>query len=200
MSEQKSLSGKRTYQKAKRAEDERRTRQRIVDAAEHLHGTIGPAHTTVSAVADQAGVTRATVYRHFGDEQSLFLACSRHWLQRQPIPNPAAWGLIDDPVERLHAGLLDIYRFYRSGEQMMTNMHRDVSVVPAVVVAARREREQLWLDTLLAPQAGRRRKRMRAAVAHATAFTTWQSLCGAQGLSDRSAVELMVGMVHVTSR
>lgn len=191
---------KRTYQKAKRADDERRTRERIVEAAEHLHGTLGPARTTVSAVAARAGVTRATVYRHFDDEESLFLACSRQWLSRQQLPEPDSWGLIEDPFERLRTGLVDIYRFYRRGEQMMTNIHRDVSVVPAVVVTARRSREQLWQDTLLAPQPGHRRKTVRAAVAHATAFTTWQSLCRAQGLSDRSAVELMVGMVGGISR
>jgi AcrR family transcriptional regulator len=187
---------KRSYRKAKRAEDEWRTRERIVDAAEYLHGSLGPARTTVSAVADRAGVTRATVYRHFANEEALFLACSRQWLSRQQLPDPDAWGLIEDPIERLCTGLEDIYGFYRRGEQMMAHIHRDVDVVPAVVVAARRAREQRWLDTLLRPLPGHRRKLLRAAVAHATTFTTWQSLCRAQGLSDRSAVELMTGMVE----
>jgi AcrR family transcriptional regulator len=192
-------STKRPYQKAKRAEDEWRTRQRIVDAAEYLHGTLGPARTTVSAVAGRAGVTRATVYRHFPTEESLFLACSRHWLSRQRLPEPDAWRAIDDPVERLRTGLMDIYRFYRRGEQMMANIHRDTDVVPAIVASARRSREQLWLDTLLAPQPGRR-KAVQAAIAHATAFTTWQSLCRRQGLSHKAAIELMLGMVLHISR
>ena len=196
LSEQRKPGPKRVYRKAKRAEDESRTRERIVDAAEHLHASLGPARTTVSAVADLAGVTRATVYRHFADEESLFLACSRQWLARQELPEPEAWRLVDDPSERLRSGLLDIYGFYRRGEQMMANIHRDVASVPAVVVAARHSREQRWLSTLLAPQPGHRRKLVRAAVSHATAFTTWQSLCRGQGLSDRSAVELMVGLVE----
>ncbi len=200
LSKHQSPAPKRTYQKAKRAEDEWRTRERIVNAAEYLHGSLGPARTTVTAVADLAGVTRATVYRHFANEESLFLACSRQWLSRQQLPEPDAWGLIEDPIERLRAGLADIYGFYRRGEQMMAHIHRDVDVVPAVVVAGRRSREQRWLDTLLAPQPGHRRKAVRAAVAHATTFTTWQSLCGAQRLSDRAAVELMVGMVERISR
>ena len=200
LSEHQSPVPKRTYQKAKRAEDEWRTRERIIEAAEYLHASLGPARTTVTAVADRAGVTRATVYRHFANEESLFLACSRQWLSRQQLPEPDAWGLIEDPIERLRSGLADIYGFYRRGEQMMANIHRDVDAVPGVVVAARRSREQRWLDTLLAPQPGRSRKAVRAAVAHATTFTTWQSLCRAQGLSDRSAVELMVGMVERTSR
>ncbi|MEO7846989.1 MAG: TetR/AcrR family transcriptional regulator [Nocardioides sp.] len=195
LNEQRSTTSKRTYQKVKRAEDECRTRERIVDAAEYLHGTLGPANTTVSAVAGQAGVTRATVYRHFASEEALFLACSRQWLSRQRLPEPGSWGSIGDPTQRLRTGLMDIYDFYRSGGQMLERTHRDVDVVPSVVVAARRARERLWLDTLLAPQASRR-KAVRAAVAHATAFPTWQSLCGAQGLTHRSAVELMVGMVE----
>jgi AcrR family transcriptional regulator len=195
LSEQPSPAPKRAYRKAKRAEDEGRTRNRIVEAAEYLHGSVGPAHTTVSAVADRAGVTRATVYRHFPDEESLFLACSQQWISRQQLPDPAAWGVIEDPTERLMTGLVDIYGYYRRGQQMIGNIHRDVDAVPAVVVAARRAREQRWLDTLLGPQPGHRRKVLRAAVAHATTFTTWQSLCDAQRLSDRSAAQLMVGMV-----
>jgi AcrR family transcriptional regulator len=193
------VSKKRPYQKAKRAEDEWRTRERIVNAAENLHGTLGPARTTVSAVAGRAGVTRATIYRHFPTEESLFLACSRHWLSQQRLPEPDVWRAIEDPVERLRTGLMDVYRFYRRGEQMMANIHRDTDNVPAVVVAARRSREQLWLDTLLAPQPSRR-KAVQAAIAHATAFTTWQSLCRREGLSHEAAVELMLGMVLHSSR
>lgn len=196
LSEHQGPVRKRTYQKAKRAEDERRTRERIIDAAEYLHASLGPARTTVSAVADRAGVTRATVYRHFTNEEQLLLACSRQWLSRQQLPDPDAWSLVEDPIERLRTGLGEIYGFYRRGEQMMTHILRDVDVVPAVVVAARRSREQRWVDTLLTPLPGHRRKLVRAAVAHATTFTTWQSLCGSQGLSDRSAVELMTGMVE----
>jgi AcrR family transcriptional regulator len=188
--------GRRSYQKSKRAELERRTRARIVDAAEHLHGTIGPARTTLSAIAERAEVTRATLYRHFDDEESLFLACSSQWLSRQHLPDPDSWAPAEHPDDRLRAGLADIYRYYREAEPMLANVLRDVDAVPSRVVAARRSNEQRWLDALLEGRPGRRRKVVRAAVAHAIAFTTWQSLCKAQGLADRSAVELMVGMVH----
>ena len=52
----------------KRAEQVDQTHQRIVEAAVHLHGTVGPAATTIAGIAEQAGVTRLTVYRHFPDE------------------------------------------------------------------------------------------------------------------------------------
>ena len=54
-------SERRKYTKRRRAEGELETRQRITEAAVALHGTIGPARTTISAVADRAGVQRATV-------------------------------------------------------------------------------------------------------------------------------------------
>jgi AcrR family transcriptional regulator len=39
-----------------------------------LHESVGPRATTVSAIAEGAGVTRLTVYRHFPDELSLVSA------------------------------------------------------------------------------------------------------------------------------
>ena len=185
----------RPYRKSKRAEDEERTRARIVDAAETLHGSLGPARTSISAVAEHAGVTRATVYRHFPDDESLFLACSSQWLARQPVPDPATWTSYDGPTDRLRAGLADLYRYYREGQAMITLVHRDADVVPQRVREARVEQQERWLATLLQPFPGRRRKTLRAAVGHAVAFTTWRSLCVEQGLTDRAAIDLLVGLV-----
>jgi AcrR family transcriptional regulator len=200
LSDQSGPKATRTYRKSKRAEDEERTSALIVEAAESLHATLGPARTSVSAVAERAGVTRATVYRHFPDDESLFLACSSRWMSRQRVPDPGGWTASDDPLGRLRAGLTDIYRYYREGEQMITRIHRDVEAVPPRVVANRLAAERRWLDALLQPFPGRPRKTVRAAVAHAAAFSTWRSLCLSQGLSDRSAVGLMVGMIAETSR
>ena len=99
LTEQGRSTNTRGYRKVKRADDEQRTRVRIVDAAEELHGTVGPARASVSAIADAAGVTRATVYRHFPDDESLFLACSSQWLARQRLPDPDAWQVEGDPLE-----------------------------------------------------------------------------------------------------
>ena len=51
----------RAYRKTKRAARAAETRQRIVDAAVGLHMSIGPARTTVSAIAERAGVDE--IYR-----------------------------------------------------------------------------------------------------------------------------------------
>src|SRR5436853_2800585 len=82
---------KRPYRKRRRAEGEAETRQRITEATVRLHGTVGPARTTIKDVAAGAGVQRATVYRHFPDLESLFMACSAHWVSLNPPPDPAAW-------------------------------------------------------------------------------------------------------------
>src|SRR5690349_24996667 len=115
----------RTYRMSRRADSQAETRRRITESAVALHGTLGPAHTTMSAVAEHAGVRRSTLYRHFPDEASLFKACSAHWSARNPLPDPASWAAIADPDERLERALTDLYAFYGSVEQMLANLIRD---------------------------------------------------------------------------
>jgi AcrR family transcriptional regulator len=184
----------RPYRKVKRAEEEQQTRARIVDAAEELHAEVGPAQATISAIAERAGVTRATVYRHFPDDESLFLACSGQWLSRQRLPDPEAWDAHDDPFAVLRSGLSDIYRYFRDAEPMLHSVLRDTAAVPFRITEARLAREQEWRERLTRSLPRRRRKTVQAAVAHATSFHTWRSLCVDQGLSNSSAVALMVAM------
>jgi AcrR family transcriptional regulator len=185
----------RAYRKVKRAEEELKTRARIVDAAEALHAEVGPARTTISAIAERADVTRATVYRHFPDDESLFLACSGQWLSRQLLPNPEAWeDHHDDPDGVLRSGLTDIYRYFRDGEPMLRSVLRDVASVPARITEARLAREREWRKRLTRSLPGRRRKTVQAAVAHAISFDTWRSLCMDLRLSNPSGVALMVAM------
>jgi AcrR family transcriptional regulator len=135
------------------------------------------------------------VYRHFPDEESLFLACSSQWISRQRPPDPDRWAAYDEPMARLSAGLADIYRYYGDGEQMLALVRRDADSVPPGVRAARVQAQENWVRTLLQPFPGRRRRVLRAAMAHATTFETWRSLRRDQGLSDSSVVALMVGMI-----
>ena len=107
LSDQSSSRGSGPTERRSVPRTKSKTRTRIVEAAVALHATLGPARTNVSAVAEHAGVTRATVYRHFPDDESLFLACSSHWMSRQRLPDPDAWTAIDEPLARLHAGLIE---------------------------------------------------------------------------------------------
>jgi AcrR family transcriptional regulator len=181
----------------RRAEQVDQTRLRIVEATVELHGSVGPAATTIAAIADRAGVTRLTVYRHFPDEAALFGACSAHWLSRQQLPDPGAWSQIDGPAARLRAGLADLYRFFRAGAGMLTHIHRDLAALPEKHQQDLRDWDALFRGVLTAPfgGAGDEQRRLRAAVGHAISFWTWRSLCLDQGLTDTEAVDAMTGMV-----
>src|SRR4051812_39888438 len=122
----------RRYQLRKRADAMEATRLRITDAAMELHGTVGPARTTMTAVAERAGVQRQTVYRHFADEGELFAACSGHFAAQHPWPDLARWRAIGDPVERLGLGLDELYAWYEDTAAMWTNVLRDATLVDAV--------------------------------------------------------------------
>ena len=186
----------------KRAENVDETRRRIVAAAVHLHGTIGPAATTMTGVAERAGVTRLTLYRHFPGEEELFQACSAHWYSQQVPPDPAGWARTAGARERLRTGLADVYRFYRDGEPMLALIHRDWHLLPAERREASAAAQRAWCDLLLEPfhASGARARRLRAAIAHALEFGTWQSLCRTHGLDDRAAVRLMVGLADAALR
>jgi AcrR family transcriptional regulator len=185
---------------AARAVGMRQTRERITRAAVELHGSIGPAATTMSAVADRAGVTRATLYRHFPDEEALFTACSSHWLAANPRPDFARLATITDPAERLRRGLAELYAYYRSTERMRANLLRDIDAVPsrarpgilalpelaAAAISGDPENERT-VDLAHDPE----RRLIGAVIGHAVQFETWRSLTG-QGLSDDEAAALMV--------
>jgi len=189
----KSESKARTYRMTRRAEQVDGTRQRIVEAAAHLHGTVGPAATTIAGIAERAGVTRPTVYRHFADEEAIFDACSAHWMARRTPPDPAAWAARADPVERLRAGLADLYRFYRDGEPMLTRVQRDRGALSASRRAAFDAGDAHLRAVLAGPFGGDRRA--AALIGHAVSFWTWRSLCLDHGLTDAEAVDAMVALV-----
>ena len=180
----------------KRARQVEETRRPIVDATVSLHGTVGPAHTTVSAIAESAGVTRVTVYRHFPDEDALFAACTSHWAARQRMPDVAAWREISAPEERTEVALTDVYRFFREGEPMLSLTSRDQEALPVFVRDRNHQTSQRQVDALLHAWPPRQRsKRRRALAGHAMSFSTWRSLCVDQGLAARDAVEAMTRLV-----
>jgi AcrR family transcriptional regulator len=180
----------------KRAELEEATRRRITESAVALHGTVGPARTSISALAEHAGVRRSTVYRHFPDEASLFAACTAHWAAANPVPDIGAWAGIEHPDERLRAALGVLYPYYRGTAGMMENLIRDEPV--SELVAQHFARYHAYIDAARDAlmrgrrSRGRSRARERAAVGHALAFATWRSLALDEGLDDAQAVELMV--------
>jgi AcrR family transcriptional regulator len=193
-------SRQRPYRKRRRAEQEQATRQRITEAAVRLHGSVGPARTTVSAVAREAGVQRATVYRHFPTEEDLFTACTAHFWSGHPLPDPAAWRSIADHGVRVRRALEELYSLYESTEAMLEATGRDAHLVEAM--AEPRAQFLDYLDhgrtAIVAgrPERGRARRRVEAAIGHAMSFPTWQSLVREQGLDPSEAVGVMAATVE----
>jgi len=190
---------KRKYEKKARAEAEAQTRQRITESAVELHGSLGPARTSMSAVAEHAGVRRSTLYRHFPDERALFGACSAHWAEENPPPDIGAWTAIEDPAERLDAALSDLYAYYRQTERMMDKLLRDEATVEVVkeLMGAYRAMLDQAVEILMKGRGlrGNAAKRTRAAIGHALAFRTWQDLTSAQGLDDGQTAALMARLI-----
>jgi AcrR family transcriptional regulator len=189
----------RSYKQRARAELQEKTRIRITEAAMELHGSVGPAKTSISAVAERAGVQRATLYRYFPDDEALFAACSAHWMAANPPPNLAAWAEIDDPDERTATALKELYAYYKRNDAMFANLHRDESLHPAIppLFAAFRALLDTSVEILMQGRGlkGRDASRTRGAAKHAVAFTTWSSLAKTGNLRQADATRLMTGLI-----
>lgn len=193
----------REYELKRRAEQMEQTRRRIVEAAIELHQTLGPARTSVSAIAERAGVQRQTYYRHFPDDRSLFRACSGLYMERNPLPDPEAWRTIADPKQRLRKGLAELYAHYAANEPMLTNVIRDAGVDPltremvAVLVAP----AMAGLRDALAEglQRDTSTPHLMAALDLALDFNTWRLLVRGSGLSHQEAVDLVAAILRCLS-
>ncbi len=198
MAEQERIAKKRAYTLRGRATAMDRTRARITKAAVELHGTVGPANTTMSAVAARAGVTRATLYRHFADEATLFEACSGEWIAAHPAPAPTDLPPADRRT-RLAAALDAVYAWYRADRPMHANLRRDVDALPAALGAGLRSFGEGFVDELAPDWSDRQpasgMARVRAALALAFAFETWRLLAD-RGLSDAESRDLMIELIR----
>jgi AcrR family transcriptional regulator len=183
----------RKYELKRRAESQAETRQRIVEAAVELHQTKGPGLTNISDVARLAGVQRNTLYRHFPDERSLLLACSGHYGQLNPAPDPTTWQAEADPARRLRLGLTDLYDFYDRTEEMLTRVVRDAEFHEGVreIQTMRSGKLRGAAHDILA-EGLPRNARTRSMLDVALDFRTWKRLARVDGLSQKAAVETMV--------
>jgi AcrR family transcriptional regulator len=184
----------RIYTLRRRAEQQAETRRRIVEAAVDLHGSVGPALTTLSMIAERAGVQRHTLYAHFPDERSLFLACSGLAAERDPPPDAEPWRAIVDRRERLRTGLLAIYGWYERNATLLACVLRD-----AEYHALTRETSELRFGPHMAAYrevlGAKLTARQRAVLALALSFFTWRTLVRDGGLKPAAAADAMVQAV-----
>ncbi len=171
---------KRKYNKTLRAEQQDETRERIVEATVQLHEELGPAKTSIKAIAEKAGVQRLTVYRHFPDDASLFEACTSHYLGLHPPPNMADWAELQQASERSQTALLAFYRYYRQTEKMWTAAYRDLDQLKALQKPMGQFQAYLDMvsDDLLKAwqQSHSIKKQLQLTLRHCLQFSTWQSL------------------------
>ena len=190
---------KRKYELKARAEAQRETRDRIVQATVDLHREVGPARTTITEIARRAGVQRLTVYNHFPEESELFGACQVQWMHTHPLPDVAAALSQDDPAERVRAVLVGQYRWYRETAPMAEWIQRDRGAVSALDDLMRRTADARLThlaDNLAAdlPEGSSPVSRRRAILRLALDFWTWRRLDG-EGLDDAAAAALMTRTV-----
>jgi AcrR family transcriptional regulator len=185
----------------KRGESVDRTRQRITDAAMRLHTSIGPSEASISAIAEEAGVTRLTLYRHFPSKDELFRACMTHWRSLHPPPDPDRWAGIPDFERRLRSALAELYGWYGENGGDLFPIYRDADHTPESNREARRRTNERQADAILGDLevSASIERQLRAATGHVVAFWTWHSLA-AQGLSPREAAELASDFVLAVSR
>jgi AcrR family transcriptional regulator len=187
-----SRKGRKLNLKA-RAERQEQTRLRIVRAAVELHEELGPLATSITSIANRAGVERLTVYRHFPDEAALFAACTQFHFEAWPPPDLRGWRGIRDPRARLHPALEELYGYWRRIEGMAAAILGDYEKAPT------RVGEGLVYFMAAAVAAlgsgwglsGGRRQRLNAALAVAVDFRTWRTLARAD-LDDVAAVNVIV--------
>jgi len=189
------MKSTRTYTLRKRAETQAETRRRIVEAAVELHGTVGPARTTFSMLAEKAGVQRNTLYAHFPDERSLLTACSGLVEERDPMPDAAPWRGIEDRRERLRTGLLAVYGWYERHAELLGCVLRDAEHHPPTQETAALQFGPVmaaWREVLGARLNGRQLAMLELALS----YYTWRTLVRQGGLKPSAAVIAMICAVE----
>lgn len=182
---------------SRRAELVDETRQRITEAAARLHTTVGPANTSVALIAEEAGVTRLTVYRHFPDLEVLFQACRAHWRAQNPAPDAQTWAEIPALPARVRRALTELYGWYGDHAEELFPIYRDMTTMPLPTQDAMRAENRRLGDLLVGDEApsGSAGRQMRAVARHLLDYRTWRSLTIGQDLSDAEAVEVGVRLL-----
>lgn len=185
----------RSYTLKRRAEQQAQTRLRIVEAAVELHGSVGPARTSLSMVAERAGVQRNTFYAHFPDERSLLQACSSLFMERNPPPDAADWRHLAEGPARLRSGLTSVYGWFARTADVTSCVLRDAEHhAPTREVAELRLGPTIaaWHEVLGAGLTDAQRALLHLALG----FHSWRALIREAGLDAGAAADLMVTAIE----
>jgi AcrR family transcriptional regulator len=145
-------------------------------------------------VADEAGVTRLTVYRHFEDQDALFEACMGHWYADNPPPDFDAWRALEPLEARAATAFAELYTWYQGRHGELYPIYRDQAVMPD---SAQRSMAALFdaMATVVIGPAEDVTSTPAAVARHLVDFWTWRSLVVERGLSTAEASAAAVAML-----
>lgn len=93
---------------------QQRRRGEILEAATELFAQRGFIETEVQEIADRAGVGKGTVYRYYPSKEELFQAALDHGMHLLNEAVAAAACDVEDPLERIDAGIRGYLEFFES--------------------------------------------------------------------------------------
>jgi AcrR family transcriptional regulator len=106
-------------------------KERIITAAFELSATRGLSGVTMSAVAEQAGVARQTLYNHFPDVESIVVAAYQHHHAESLTRLRQMLATTSDPLDKL-------VQFVRYQTAVMAHSHRSSLLETGLSPAAQR--------------------------------------------------------------
>lgn len=188
----------RRYRMGVRADAVARTREAIVAAARDLHAERGFATTNWEDIAERAGVSTATVYRHFPSSAELVPACARtvfDLIQPLTLDQAAAtFGAFEQAGDRFEQLVRYSVHCYQAGAGWLHAAHRERDFVDELDAALRIIEDSLRV--LITAAAGRRLNRTDHRVLFVLCdFPVWRSLAAA-GLAAGTAEETLVRLVR----
>ena len=188
----------RRYRMGARAQTINRTRQAIVEAARTLHGERGLAATGWDDIAERAGVSTATVYRHFPSVAELIPACARTVFDIIKPPTveeaSATFASLDSAGDRFERLIRYSCHCYEAGAAWLHAAHRERDFVPELDEALRVIEDSLGV--LVTAAAGRRLTRNDHRVLFVLCdFPAWWSFTQS-GLGSALVADLLVRLVR----
>lgn len=127
---------RRKYAMGKRAEAVEHTRRRILEATMAVHDEQGIVDGRWPDIAERAGVSLATLYRHYPTLEELVSACGALTMDlvRPPAPDEAeaVFAGARSREERLRRLVEATFGFYERAGRMVDNVRRDRDRLPVL--------------------------------------------------------------------
>lgn len=188
----------RAYNMTSRAEAVERTRTAIVRAARDLHAEQGLVATSWEQIADRAGVSTATVYRHFPSLSELVPACARTVFDIIQPPTIEQAGDTFESLDLAGDRFERLVRFschcYEAGADWLRAAHRERDFIPELDAALDVIEDSLRV--LVTAAAGTELAETDHAILDVLCdFPIWWSLVDA-GLSDDATADTLVRLVR----